>query len=67
MLLLTPFKFQNPIRKWRETRNGKRKWEGITYLINISTSSSGGVRGGGGGEGGLAAGLEKKSVSKQAP
>ena len=36
MLLLKPFKFQNPIRKWRDTQNGKRKWKGIIYVINIS-------------------------------
>ena len=33
MLPLKPFKFQNAIRKWRDTQNGKRKWKGIIYLI----------------------------------
>ena len=61
MLLLKPFKFQNPIRKWRDTGNGKRKWKGITYVINISPSSSEG----GGGGGGLTAELEKKAFQNK--
>ena len=48
---------------------GKENGKGllISLTSQLPLAASGGVGGGGGGEGGLAAELEKKSVSKQAP
>ena len=35
MLPLKPIKFQNPIRKWHDTQNGKRKWKGILKSLQL--------------------------------